>query len=265
MGPCPPWQHWCIGSLPPYCVPAQTNVSARRTWCNINLRGSIRRSPYHPPPRVCGGYPNVPPPSYLQVSPWSTAVGLLCGLVLRLFHLPLRLVLLPYRICQISGVPPPFALAYPPIPVLKSTTPFYLPFSESTQTPRGPQTPRLLCRSCCRSARTPENFCGYNQSSLTQREDPSQRPCRVAARSSQCEAAKIPSTHRLGSPLPGSPPLASRSFASNDADLVLTWGFVPSGPVACPPLLLIGNPVPWKGGLGFSLPAAGRLRVLQKM
>ena len=92
-----------------------------------------------------------------------------------------------------------------------------------------------------------------------------QRSFCISAQSSQCDTAMSPSTNRLGFPLPDSSPLASKGFASNDAALVWRQGLKLSGLVARPLLLLIGNPVPLTGGLGFSLPAAGRLRVLRKM
>ena len=242
---------WCIVSLNTYYLPAQVHVRACRTWCSLPLRGSGGRSPYHPPPRGCGGSPNVPSPSYLQVSPLFSAAGLLRGWILRLFHPPRRLALIPYCVRQISGVSPPFEMAYPPIPELKSTTPLSLPFSESPQIPRGTLTPRPIWRSCCRSVKTPEHVCGYDPSNPPRREDTLQRPCRIASQSSQCDATTSPSKNILGYPLPGSPPLDSRSFASNDVALVLTRGRRPSSTVACPPLLLIRNPVPWTGGFGF--------------
>ena len=69
MGPWITWKTWCILSLNLNFVPAQAHVSACRTWFSLPLRVSGVRSPYYPPQRRCGGSPNVPPLSYLQVSP----------------------------------------------------------------------------------------------------------------------------------------------------------------------------------------------------
>ena len=111
----------------------------------------------------------------------------------RLLHLPGRLALIPYRVYQISGVLPPFALDYPPIPASMSTTPFSLPFYEPPQTLRWPPNPRPLWRSFCGSVKTLEHIFGFNPSNMTRSEDPLQRPCCIAARSGQCDVTTMPS------------------------------------------------------------------------
>ena len=140
----------------------------------------------------------------------------------RRLRLPCCLALLLYRSRPISGVPPPSELANPPIPASKLTTPLSLHSSGSSQTPLGSPTPRPWWQSCYRSVRTPAHVYGSDPLSPPQREDPSQRHCRIAAQNGQCDAATSPSTTRLGFPLPGSLPRASRIFTSSEAALELT-------------------------------------------
>ena len=93
--------------------------------------------------------------------------------------LPLGLATIP---CQLDFRSPSlFFLAYPPILALKSITTLSPPFSEYPQTPLGPPTPHPLWRSCFRSVKTPEHVFGFGPSNPPQREDSSQRPCRIAA------------------------------------------------------------------------------------
>ena len=264
-GPGHPCRSWCNTAPPPDSVPAGAHVSACRTLRNPLLSGSVDRSSYHPLPRGIRGSLNMPPPSFLPVSPWSPAAGLLRFWTPLLVNLPRRSSLLQYHIRRVSSVTTPLDISNPPITASRSTNSLSPPSSEDPQTPWGPPTTRPLRWLCCRSIKTYEHICGCDPSNPPQSEDPLQSTCHIAARSGQCDAATSPKISKSGSPLPGSTLLTSQSFSSSVSVLVWTRGRGTSGLVACPLLILIKGHIPLTGLIGSSLPAAGCLRVLQNM
>ena len=101
---------------------------------------------------------------YSQFLNWSAAAGQPHGCRMPLPRLPCHLVALQSRFPPISDVPPPLVLVAPPIPALMLSIRLSPPSSVNLGTPPKLPNPLPLCRSCCRSVKTPEHVCVYNPS-----------------------------------------------------------------------------------------------------